>query len=148
MNVTLTETLRCVTSLATGPVRRLDMLSCVDALEAWPSVLPIATGTALGFTTDGMTTVAATSGVASLDHWSGLFMAGDSERAVRHPGRCYQPGGQRGERDPDRSSALRGGTGNRAPDAVAVSRRCGGPGTGLRGEHRPTAKVTPGGAQS
>ena len=122
------------------------MLSRVDALEAWPSVLPIATGTTPGITTDDMTTVAATNGVASLDHWSGLFMVGDGERAVRHPGRCYQPGGQRGERDPDRGPALRGGTGDRAPDAVAVSRRRGGPGTGLRGEHRPTAMVAPGGA--
>ena len=124
------------------------MLSCVDALEAWPSVLPIATGTTPGITTDGMTTVAATNGVASLDHWSGLFMAGDGERAVRHPGRCYQPGGQRGERDPDRGPALRGGTEDRAPDAVAVSRRRGGPGTCLRGKHQPTAKVAPGGAPS
>ena len=65
-----------------------------------------------------------------------------------HPGRCYQPGGQRGERDPDRGPALRGGTGDRAPDAVAVSRRRGGPGTCLRGKHQPTAKVTPGGAPS
>ena len=97
------------------------MLSCVDALEALPSVLPIATGTTPGITTDGMATVAATNGVTSLDHWSGLFMAGDGERAVRHPG-------------------------NRAPDAVAVSRRRGGPGTGLRGEHHPTAMVAPGGA--
>ena len=78
------------------------MLSRVDALEAWPSVLPIATGTTPGITTDGMTTVAATSGVASLDHWSGLLMAGNGERAVCQHGRCYRPGGQRGERDPDR----------------------------------------------
>ena len=51
------------------------MLSCVDALEAWPSVLPIATGTTPGITTDGMATVAATNGVTSLDHWSGLLPA-------------------------------------------------------------------------
>ena len=68
------------------------MLSCVDALEAWPSVLPIATGTTPGITTDGMTTVAATNGVASLDHWSGLFMAGDGERAVRTLAGVTSPG--------------------------------------------------------